>query len=132
MGIFETSVYKAGSWSGNEESNEWLLRISVHDSDIATIDYRSDDGPSGRFYLGFQPRDYFDNPEASEPVDLVAVSNSFSSWASSEVSTAVSPEELRTFMASEAVEEPGDIFVEDTLVRLLERLGIPLPKWLQD
>lgn len=132
MGIFETSVYRAGSWAGNEESDDWLLRISVHDSDIATIDYRSDEGASGRFYLGFQPRDYFDNPDASEPVDLVAVSNSFSSWASREVGTAVSPEELRAFMASEAVEEPDDIFVEDTVVRLLERLGIPLPKWLAD
>lgn len=35
-------------------------------------------------------------------------------------------------MAAEAVEEPDDIFVEDTVVRLLERLGSPLPKWLAD
>ena len=132
MGIFETSVYSAGSWSRDEESDDWLLRISVHDSDIATIDYRSHEGASGRFYLGFQPRDYFENPDASEPVDLVAVSNSFSAWASAVVGTAVPPEELKAFMASEAVEEPDDIFVEDAVVRLLERLGISLPHWLAD
>lgn len=91
MGIFETSVYSAGSWSGDEESENWLLRISVHDSDIGTIDYRPHEGASGRFYLGFQPRDYFENPDASEPVDLVAVSNSFSAWASAAVGTAVPP-----------------------------------------
>ncbi|MET3902473.1 hypothetical protein ABIE35_001023 [Paenarthrobacter sp. 4246] len=30
----------------------------------------------------------------------------------------------------EAVEEPEDTFVEDTVVRLLVRLNIPLPEWL--
>lgn len=132
MGNFETSVYTAGSWSGNEAADNWQLRISVHDSDIATIDYRPHEGASGRFYLGFQPRDYFENPDASEPMDLVTESESFSAWATEVAGVIVPAEELRAFMAVEAVEEPEDTFVEDAVVRLLRRLNIPLPEWLAD
>ncbi|QOT19318.1 hypothetical protein [Paenarthrobacter sp. YJN-5] len=130
MGNFETSVYNSGLWSGNEAVDGWQLRLSVHDSDIATIDYRPHEGASGRFYLGFQPRDYFENPDASEPVDLVAESERFSAWVTEVAGLAVPAEELRAFMAVEAVEEPEDTFVEDTVVRLLGRLSIPLPEWL--
>ncbi|QCB97632.1 hypothetical protein E5206_12465 [Arthrobacter sp. PAMC25564] len=34
-------------------------------------------------------------------------------------------------MAAEGVDEPEDVFVEDTVVRLLNRIGMPLPAWLQ-
>ena len=77
-------------------------------------------------------RDYFENPDASAPVDLVAESESFSAWAAAVADVDVPAEELRAFMAVEAVEEPDDTFVEDTVVRLLGRLNIPLPEWLAD
>jgi hypothetical protein len=41
----------------DEATDEWQLRITVHDSDIATVDYQPSECASGRFYLGFQPRD---------------------------------------------------------------------------
>ena len=56
--------------------------ISVHDSDIATVGYRPSECATGRFYLGFQPRDYFEDPTASDPVDLRAEAECFSVWAS--------------------------------------------------
>jgi hypothetical protein len=42
----------------------------------------------------------------------------------------ISPTEVRAVMAEEDVDEPVDTFVEDTVTRLLTRLGIPLPLWL--
>ena len=36
---------------------------------------------SGRFYLGFQPRDFFDDPAESDPVDLAAEAEAFAEWA---------------------------------------------------
>lgn len=108
------------------------VRLSVHDSDIATIDYRPHEGAAGRLYLGFQPRDYFENPDASAQVDLVAESESFSAWAAAVAGVKVHAQELRAFMVVEAVEEPEDTFVEHTVVRLLGLLNVPLPEWLAD
>lgn len=129
MGNFETSVFASGSWK-NGEGTDWRLRISVHDSDFATVDYRPVAGSSGRFYLGFQPRDYFEDPTTSDPVDLQAESSGLSQWASVVLGTNVTSTELLALMAPECVEDPLDDFVEDTLVRLLNRLGMPLPTWL--
>ncbi|POH71687.1 TY-Chap domain-containing protein [Arthrobacter glacialis] len=129
MGNFETLVFASGSWK-NEEGTDWRLRISVHDSDFATVDYRPVAGSSGRFFLGFQPRDYFEDPAASDPVDLQAESFGFSQWASSVLGTNLAATELLALMAPEGVEDPMDVVVEDTLVRLLNLLGMPMPTWL--
>ncbi|SDP16146.1 hypothetical protein SAMN04487914_104159 [Arthrobacter sp. ok909] len=131
MGNFETSVYESGSWTDDEAADEWKLRISVHDSAIATVDYRPSECASGRFYLGFQPRDYFEDPAASDPVDLPAEAACFSVWASTVAGADVPAEELMAMMAAEDVVEPEDVFVEETVIRLLARLGLPLPAWLE-
>lgn len=131
MGNFETSVYESGAWTDDEAADEWKLRISVHDSDIATVDYRPSACASGRFFLGFQPRDYFEDPAASDPVDLPAEAVCFSVWASNVAGVDVPAEELMAMMAAEDVVEPEDVFVEETVIRLLARLGLPLPAWLE-
>lgn len=94
------------------------------------MDYRPVPGSSGRFYLGFQPRDYFEDPAASAPVDLQAESSGFSQWASAVLGTDIAATELLALMAPEGVEDPMDVVVEDTLVRLLNLLGMPMPTWL--
>lgn len=129
MGNFESSVFAAGSWK-NGEGTDWQLRISVHDSDFATVDYRPVAGSSGRFYLGVQPRDYFEDLTTSDPVDLQLESSEFSQWASAVLGTKIAATDLLALMAPEGVEDPLDDFVEDTLVRLLNLLGMPLPTWL--
>ena len=131
MGNFETSVYESGAWTDDETADEWKLRISVHDSDIATVDYRPSECASGRFFLGFQPLDYFEDPAASDPVDLPAEAACFSIWASTVAGVDVPAEELMAMMAAEDVVEPEDVFVEETVIRLLARLGLPLPAWLE-
>jgi hypothetical protein len=80
--------------------------------------------------LGFQPRDYFNDPADHDPVDLAAESEGFSQWAAIVLGKEISPTEVRAVMAEEDVDEPVDTFVEDTVTRLLTRLGIPLPLWL--
>lgn len=130
MGNFETSVYESGSWMDDEATDEWQLRISVHDSDIATVEYRPSECAMGRFYLGFQPRDYFEDPAASDPVDLRAEAECFSVWASTVAGRDVPAEELMAMMAAEDI-EPEDAFVEDTVILLLTRLGLALPDWLE-
>lgn len=107
--------------------NHWDLRVSVHDCDIATIEYQSSGSATGRFYLGFQPRDYFDDPANHDLVDLTAESEGFSQWAAIVLGKEIAPPEVRAVMAEDDVDEPEDVFVEDTVTRLLTRLDIPLP-----
>ena len=130
LGNFETTVFASGAWKSGEPT-DWQLRISVHDSSFATVEYRLDEVDAGRFYLGFQPRDYFEDPTASDPVDLTVESSQFSRWASIVLGTEVDPPDLLSMMAAEDIAEPADVFVEDTVVRLLNRLRMPLPAWLQ-
>ncbi|MET0994193.1 MAG: hypothetical protein ABWY20_08985 [Mycobacterium sp.] len=131
MGNFETSVYESGSWTDDEAADEWTLRISVHDSDIATVDYRPSGCATGHFFLGFQPRDYFEDPTASDPIDLPAEAACFSVWASTVAGADIPAEELMAIMAAEDVVEPEDVFVEETVIRLLTRLGLALPARLE-
>ena len=127
MGSFWRLTYHDGSWRP-EAAGEPSLTIDVHDSDIATIDYRPA-GPdsSGRFYLGTQPCDYFDDPTASDPVDLEAEAAGFAIWARSHVGSSVVVEQLLPLLATGDTEEPLDAFVDDTVVRLLDSVGIPQP-----
>jgi len=78
-------------------------------------------------YLGFQPRDYFEDPRASADVDLEAQAVGLASWALTVAETEVDPNVIRSLLAKDSVEEPMDVFVEETVVRLLESLGVPLP-----
>jgi hypothetical protein len=130
VGNFESSIFRSGVWMETEGGDHWDLRVSVHDSDIATIEFKPSGSAAGRFYLGFQPRDYFNDPADHDPVDLAAESEGFSQWAAIVLGKEISPTEVRAVMAEEDVDEPVDTFVEDTVTRLLTRLGIPLPLWL--
>jgi hypothetical protein len=130
MGASGKLQYGGGAWGGDLAATP-SLAIEVHDSDIAVIDYRPvPEGASGRFYLGFQPRDYFDDPAESEPVDLAAEAEGFAAWAESIGADDVRPSEVRRLMAVEG-EEPEDTFVEETVERLVRLVGLPVPDALR-
>ena len=76
MGYFGTFIYRDGEWR-DHGGGERELVLDIHDSDIATVDYRPAPPGLGRFYLGYQPRDYFDDPDASWPVDIPAEIDGF-------------------------------------------------------
>jgi hypothetical protein len=130
MGGFEGFVYGDGAWGG-DATVEPSLRIEVRDGDIASVDYAPAPPGLGRFYLGFQPRDYFDDPAESEPVDLAAEAEAFAEWALLVGAVDVEAKHVRRLLAAEHVDEPEDTFVEETVERLVRLVGLPIPEGLE-
>ena len=130
MGLFAKFVYSNGQWGGDATGDQYLA-IDIHDSDVATIDYRPATG-QGRFYLGFQPRDYFGEPDASAPIDAGEEASLFAGWAEQVLGVEVTAAELRPLLADAGEEDPDDAFVEDTVERLVTLLGLPVPPGLRD
>ena len=125
-----TVGYRDGSWHDFPGAGD-PLAITIQDSDIATIDYAPSDAV-GRFHLGFQPRDYFEDPDASRPVDVEAEVDGFLGWAEHTLGRAPHPEDILELVAEDGLDEPDDEFVEDTAARLLALLGLPLPPALAE
>lgn len=126
MGRFESYVFENGAWADTATGLTWL-GISIHDSSFATVGYSLSADEFGVFYLGYQPRDYFDAPDDHEATNCAAEAAGVSRWASIVLSADVDPARIEALMAPESVEEPLDVFVEDTVLRLLTLLGLPKP-----
>lgn len=109
-----------------------FLLLDVHDSDVATIDYRSADATGGRLFLGYEPRFYFDESEAADAVDTGAEAEGFARWLRVAEGRDVDPAEVRQLMASPVGAPPEDDVVEDTVERLLTLAGLPRPDWPSD
>ena len=104
----------------------------MHDSRIATVDYRSADATGGRFFLGYEPRIYFEEPDAGSPVDTAAEADGFARWALEAEGATVEPAAVERLMASPDGAPPEDEVVQDTVVRLAALAGIPAPDWPTD
>jgi hypothetical protein len=133
MGFFGTFVYRGGQWAENADlpSASPYLRLDIHDSDIAQVDFGPTEAGEGRFYLGFEPAVYFEDPDASQPVDAAREARGFSTWAAQVMGVTVESEQVLPLLADPDGAEPEDTFVEDTVVRLLRLLNIPVPQQLQ-
>lgn len=149
MGFSGSYVYDGTSWSELDgevgllatQPVEPRLSISVHDSDIATVSYAPRGVGTGIAYLGFTPRTYFDDPNASRPTDVALEARGLASW-SGALGDGPDERETTNLVASllasdvdtDADEEldDADVFVEDTVVRLLTALGMPVPDGLLD
>ena len=132
MGFFGTFVYADGRWSESESPPpETFLRVAIHDSDIAQIDYQPAATGLGRFYLGFEPAIYFEDPSASQPVDAQAEAEGFSAWVENATGRPARPGEILPLLADPDGAEPEMNFAEDAVVRLLGLAGLPLPEPLQ-
>ena len=132
MGLFGKFAYSAGRWSREGPTAVPFLLVDIHDSDIATVDYRPAPPGLGRFYLGIQPRDYFADPDASRPLDVPAEVDGFIGWAERTLGRAPHPDDIRELVAEDGLDEPDDEFVEDTAARLIQLLGLPLPPALAE
>lgn len=133
MGLFATFVFADGTWDGSPDATP-RLTATVHDSDFVTLDYAPVlGGGAGRCYVGFEPRHYFEDETASDPVDVDAEARALAAWAADVRGTVVDPDEIRPLLASpEAAHESPDVFVEAALVRLLQVLGVPVPEDLEE
>ena len=132
MGYFGRLAYSDGRWSSGRPTAVPFLLIDVHDSDIATVDYRAADATGGRFFLGYEPRIYFEEPDAGAPVDTRAEAEGFARWVQDASGTDVDPAEVQRLMASPDGAPPEDDVVEETVERLLTLAGLPLPEWPTD
>ena len=134
MGHFGKYAYSAGRWTTGAPTAVPFLLVDIHDSDIATVDYRAADASGGRFFLGCEPRFYFDEPDAAAPVDTAAESEGFARWVKDAVGTDVDPADVRQLMASPEAPpaRDDDVVVEHTLERLLTLAGLPRPDWPTD
>lgn len=133
MGLFATFVFAGGSWDGAPDATP-RLTAKVHDSDFVTVDYAPVlASGTGHCYVGFEPRHYFEDETASDPVDVEAEARGLAAWAADVRGTVIDPDVIRALLASpDAEDEAPDVFVEAALVRLLQALGVPVPEDLED
>lgn len=129
MGLFGRFAWTDGAWDSSREGR-YRLRLDVHDSDIATVDYAPAPPGRGRLYLGYEPRDYFEDESASAPVDRDAEADAFGAWVLDARARVIETADVLALLAVPG-EEPDDLFVEQTLVRLLTLAGLPVPEDLQ-
>ena len=132
MGLFGKFAYSAGRWSTDGPTAVPFLLIDIHDSGVATVDYRCADASGGRFFLGYEPRFYFDGPGTATPVDTAAEAEGFAAWAREATQTDVDPAEVQAVMASPEGAPPTDESVMETVEKLLVLAGLPLPDWPTD
>ena len=134
MGLFGKFAYSDGRWSTGGPTAVPFLLLDVHDGDVVTVDYRFADASGGRFFVGYEPRFYFDEPGAAFPVDTGAESEGFARWAREAAGTNVDPADVARLMASpDGAPPPEEVaVVEETVERLLELAGLPAPDWPTD
>ncbi|MPQ98227.1 hypothetical protein GB931_09905 [Modestobacter sp. I12A-02628] len=133
MGYFARFTYSDGAWVPTPSLDRPQLVVDVHDSDVATIDHRTADGVTGRFFLGYEPRAYFDDGDADPPVDRPAAAAGFARWVREVEGREVDPARVEELLASgDPDDDPEDVFVEQTVERLLVLAGIPVPEELAD
>jgi hypothetical protein len=130
--MFGTFAYSQGRWTRGRPTAVPFLLLDVHDSDVATVDYRSPDASGGRFYLGYEPRFYFDEADAGSPVDTQAEAEGFARWVRDAEGRDVDPAEVQPLLASPTGTPPDDETVEETVARLLALAGLPVPDWGTD
>src|SRR4051812_1993892 len=90
------------------------------------------DASGGRFFLGYEPRFYFDEAGAGTPVDTGAEADAFTRWAREAAHADVDPVEVQALMASPEGVPPTDERVEETVERLCALAGLPAPEWPTD
>ena len=151
MGFFGTYAYEHGSWKTLSEGElpplaEPFLWIDIHDSDITSVVYAPAGPGAGVAYLGLTPRTYFENPNASDPTDVLREAAGLAAWwaLSNSGNVPAKQAELLAFLAededpngfewdeSEDVDEidDGEVFVEVKTRRFLAALDLPLPDGL--
>lgn len=132
MGYFGKLAFSAGRWTAGAPTAVPFLLLDVHDSDIATLDYRAADASGGRFFLGYEPHIYFDEPDAAAPVDVAAEAQGFARWVHETTGAEVDPAAVADLMAAPDGAPPRDEVVEESVERLLALAGLPLPDWPSD
>ena len=91
MGRFGKFAYSSGRWSTDGPTAVPFLLLDIHDGDVVTVDYRCADASGGRFFLGYEPRFYFGEPDSAPPVDTAAEAEGLAAWARADGGPDVDP-----------------------------------------
>jgi len=127
MGLSGRFAYADGQWRHDPSPIPPYLVVDIHDSDIATVDYAPPGEGCGRCFLGFEPRIYFEEESANKPLDVRAEGQALAVWARAVTGVAVEPGSVESLLASPDGDDPDDVFVEETVMRLTDLLGLPRP-----
>jgi hypothetical protein len=168
MGFFGGYIFDGRDWQEFEPSSgaapevasPWL-KVTIFDSDVADIRYDPAGPGTGVAYLGFTPRVYFEDENASAPTDVEREAAGLAAWVSARQGggdeTALQ-ELITPFLASDDLDDEdkdeddeaddawddeddddlddddldADTFVEVRLARLFEAIGVPVPDDLAD
>lgn len=125
MGMSADYYLSENTWGFTEPDGDWL-RVQIHDSSLAILSTKPVFVGGGIAYLGYQPRDYFDDPKASAVIDEDVEARNLVEWARVHGSTPDDPSAVSHLLARIG-EEPEQDFVEDTVVALLGVLDLPAP-----
>jgi len=71
--------FEPGSGAAPEVSSPWL-KVAIYDSDIADVSYHPAGPGTGVAYLGFTPRVYFEDDNASAPTDVEREAAGLAAW----------------------------------------------------
>ena len=136
MGLFADMIWRDGSWNSTAPDRPEVtddgtsqLAVSIYDSDYATIDFVSPQGANGRFYLGFEPADYFDDPRASEPVNHEHEAEVFAAWVRQTTGRSIEAASVLELMALPGRTPGEDPFVESVVAGLLSLADLDEPDW---
>jgi len=87
MGFFGGYIFDGHDWLEFEPSSGTVpkvdspwLKVVIFDSDIADISYHPAGPGTGVAYLGFTPRVYFEDDNASAPTDVERESAGLAAW----------------------------------------------------
>jgi hypothetical protein len=135
VGFFGEFLYTDGEWGPWDEGRVVgpYLGIRIDDSDIATIVSGGLNADvKGLCFLGCEPRQMYDDATANAPVDRTTEARHLTAWTAQVTGKRVRPWKVRRFMASPRGRMSRDVFVEETVIRLLRLLGLPTPADLPD
>ncbi|MEV4135665.1 hypothetical protein AB0J72_26250 [Dactylosporangium sp. NPDC049742] len=147
MGYFGAFLFDGQFWTEVEADNsvqpdvEFWLHVDIHDSDIATITYHPTGPGSGVAFLGFTPRTYFEDPNASLPTDTHREAAGLATWWAdrqggvADVDRDAMTGRLLPYLAGDDIEpdedddeedlDDAEVFVEVKTDRLLALLDLP-------
>ena len=158
MGFFGTYRFHDRQWQeidpdrGFQLAGPWLV-VSIHDSDFTSVVYHPKGSGTGLAYLGFTPRSYFEDEQASDPTEVDSEATGLAQWwadlrgGATSLQMDAKAEELIGFLAEDLAsaeleeewDEDGDeelddedVFVEVKTVRFLAALELDPPAALVD
>lgn len=131
MGQSATCTYRNGQWLDGQHRREPYLVVSVHDSSVAVVEWGPSDGENDTLFLGHEPRDYFGEPAMHERLDTTRAARGFATWVREVTGRDVDPRQVKALLPRRWTLRSRDVFVEETLERLLALAGLPMPPQIE-